>query len=257
MNRILLLSSAALILAACGDDGPPPPPARVKFPLDVQAFDIDSQPLAKVGVLVDGKVVGYTGADGKFAATLTERPGAQLTLAVAPLEGYHWAKGDTVTETLKLNSTEKAIPVSLQAIAESRLKDYMVWVKVACDDTMPNDFCVGRSVSVNGQVRGTTDGFGYTHFLVNEVPGAIAKIVIDTPTVNPLTDSVMAVPEDPTYEVTLDLEPQVYVIEETFTNALSKKRKSSGKSRSTRSSSSKAKPKPKPKPKDPDVIELF
>ncbi len=253
MNRILMLGSAALLFTACGDDGPPPPPARAQFSIDVDTMDIDSLPLAKVGVLVDGKVVGYTGADGKFAATLTERPGAQLTLAVGPLEGYHWVQGDTVTETLKLNSTERAIPVSLHAVAESRLKDYMVWVKVQCDKSMPSNFCVGRPVSVNGENRGTTDAFGYAHFLVNDVPGAIAKIVIDTPTVNPLTDSVMAVPADPTYEVTLDLEPQVYVIEETFTNALGKKVRPSSSSRRP----SKPKPtKPKP-PRDPDVIELF
>lgn len=253
MNRILMIGAAALLFSACGDDGPPPPPARAQFPLDISAFDIDGHPLAKVGVLIDGKVVGYTGADGKFAATLTERPGAEVTLGVGAFEGYHWAKGENITETLKLNSTERPIPVSLQAVAESRLKDYMVWVKITCDSNMPNDFCVGRPVSVNGQERAKTDAFGYAHFLVNDVPGAIAKIVIDTPTANPLTDKVMAVPADPTYNVTLDLEPQVYVIEETFTNALATKPRPT----SRRSSRPKPKPKPERKKPNPDVIELF
>lgn len=267
MKRILLATTSLLVLNACGDDGPPPPPSRAKFPIEVAAKDIDGQPLAKVGVTVDGKVVGYTGADGKFAATLAERPGAQVTVGVKELDGYRW-NAEPVTETLKLNSSERPVPVSYAVIGESRKKDYMVWVKVTCDPSMPAEFCVGRPVKLAGQEVAKTDDFGYAHFLINDVPGTVNKILIDTPTVNPLTDSVMAVPEDPTFEVTLDLEPQVFVIEETFVNALAKNRqvRQASPSRTAKKPAA-AKPvaktpdkkpatKPAQKPKD-DVIDLF
>jgi hypothetical protein len=230
----------------------------------VSAQDIDGQPLAKVGVTVDGKVVGYTGADGKFAATLAERPGGQVTVGVKELDGYRW-NAEPVTETLKLNSSERPVPVSYAVIGESRKKDYMVWVKVACDESMPAEFCTGRPVKVAGAEVAKTDDFGYAHFLINDVPGTVTKIVVDTPTVNPLTDTVMAVPEDPTYEVTLDLEPQVYVIEETFINALAKNRavRKPAASSSPRKATSRPatkpvkKAEPKKEKKNNDVIDLF
>lgn len=259
MRHLTLLLLLASTGAACGDDGPPPPPARRAFPIEVTAKDIDGNPLPKAPVIVDEKVIGYTGADGRFIAKITERPGTQVSVKMGELDGYRWSN-QGVTEVLKLNSTEHPVPLAYEDRAESRRKDYMVWIKIDCDDTMPDNFCGGRSVQLDGQEVTTTNEFGYAHFTIQDTPGTEKTVVIDTPTVNPLTDEVMAIPEDPTYKLQLDLEPQIYVIEEKFTNALARRKPKSSSRRSSTQSHKQSKPKSKSKPKpqkNPDVIELF
>src|SRR5690606_12364274 len=95
-------------------------------------------------------------------------------------------------------------------------------------------------------------------------------IMIDIPTVNPLSDAVIPVPEDPTYAITLDVNSQVYLIAEAFVNALQGRRPAAAPSyaptRTTPTTSratpkpqaqAKPKPKPKPNPKKKDEIVLW
>lgn len=265
MKRITLATTALVILSACGDEGPPPPPPRAHFGVLVISEDVDGTPLARVPVTIDDKVVGFTGGDGKFVAKLLERPGTNVKLGVGDLDGYRWAEAAPVTETLKLNSSGQPVPMEYRVKGESRKKDYMVWLKVNCDSTMPADFCKDRPVKLDGTEVAKTNEFGYAHFVLHDVPGTAKRVMVDTPTVNPLTDTVMAVPEDPAFEISLDLDPQVYVIEETFTNALSKRRPERKATTSRPKAPAKPKPKPADKPakkpdkKDPknEVIDLF
>lgn len=208
------------LFTACGEEEKQGPPPDAQFNLEVTARDTSDNPVARVPVLVDQKVVGYTDQDGVYKASLTDKPGNELTLAVGELEGYRWlTEPVTISETLRLNSAGIGIPISLNVQGESRKKEYLVWARIQCDDTLDNKICEGRPVKMNGTEVARTDEFGHAHFTLTEVPQQKLKITIDTPDSNPLTDDVVVHPEDPTYEVALGLESQIFLVEEEFTNA--------------------------------------
>lgn len=255
------------LLSACGEEPPPPPPPVKEYRLEVSAKE-EGNPVALVPVQLDGKVVGYTDRDGVFTATITERPGKQVTLSVGDIEGYKASSDTEVTEALRLTSAGIGIPIALDVTYESLRREYMVWVSLDCSDkSMPAEFCVNLPVLKDGNEIARTDEYGQAHATFHEIPQREIKITVDTPTVNPLSDPVIPVPEDPTYPITLDFQSQVYLIEDGFVNALQGRRPAASQPRTTRRKldvkastprpKQNAKPKPIADPKKKEEIDLW
>jgi hypothetical protein len=218
------------------------------------------------------KTIGYTDAEGQFTASLRRQAGADLVISVGEVAGYRYMSETAVTETLQANSVGGSltgVPLLLNVTARSQRNEYFFWVRADCDSNLPDDSCRGLEVKLDDAVVATTNDLGYAQFTVAEVPETELRFTIDTPNYDPDDrDAVAMEPRDPEYMVQLDLEPQIYLIEEGFVDALAKRgRKSSSRKRSTRkpsrsrssrsSKSSKA-TKPKPtKPKENGVIDLF
>ena len=174
----------------------------------------------------------------------------------------------TVTEKLRLNSSGDGIPIGLNAAAETRLKEYMVWVQVKCDG-IDEANCQNMEVKKDDEVVATTDEFGYAYFITTAIPESDLTVHLDTPTENTVDAEVIMSPADPKYTVKLGLDPHVYLIEETFTNAVApkkpvrkraKKGKKAKKSKGKKPARKKAKKKKKKKKKDKkkdEVIDLW
>jgi len=259
---LLILSTMGFVLS-CGEEAPQGPPPDAQFRLEVTAFDRDKEPIARVPVMVDGNVVGYTDKDGIFQAVVTETPGTELTLSAGELEGFRWLNESTeVTEPLRLNSAGIGIPMALNIEGESRKKEYLVWVRVECDDSLDDENCKGLPVKLNGEEVAVTDDFGHAHFSLTEVPQEKLAITIDTPDANPLTDEIVVHPEDPTFEAVLGLESQVFLLEQEFTNARveekpKKKRRYRKKRRTPRKKRPAVQKKEKKKDSGSEVIDLW
>jgi hypothetical protein len=114
---------------------------------------------------------------------------------------------------------------------------------------MPAEFCVNLPVLKDGNEIARTDEYGQAHATFHEIPQREIKITVDTPTVDPLSDPVIPVPEDPTYPITLDFQSQVYLIEDGFVNALQGRRPAASQPRTTTARKTVSRPTPKPKPK--------
>ncbi len=238
----IILTGLLPLLGACGEEPPPPAPKVAEYSVEVKTTDIDQNPLAKVPVMLDSKVVGFTDKDGVFKGVLKEQEGKEVTLDVGEVEGYRWTMKTTVTEKLRLNSSGDGIPITLNAAAETRLKEYMVWVQAKCDG-LEDSNCQNLEVKKDDEVVATTDEFGYAYFITEAVPETDLTVVLDTPTQNTVDAKVIMSPEDPKYTVKLGLDPHVYLIEETFTNAVAPKktvRKKSSKKRAKKSSKKKS-----------------
>lgn len=255
----ILATSLLAFSAACGEDGPPPPPPEIQFGIDAEVLDLDGEPIAKVPVLIDESVVGYTDRNGVFKASLTERPGTEITLSVGERDGYRWtSRTSEVTEVLRRNTSGIGIPISLSVQGESRTREFLVWAKIECDDTLEDAVCEGRDILMNGEPVAKTDEFGHAHFTFREVPHQNVKFTIDTPESNPLSDEIVVHPGDPEFEVELGLDSHVFILEQTFTNARAEAKKPKKRTRKRRTRTKRpAKKKPPEKKSDPEVIDLW
>lgn len=259
MRRLLPISLLAT-LAACGDDPPPPPPPPAQYSVEVEVLDTDDNPVPRIPVQLDGKVVGYTDQNGEFKGTLTELQGKEVSVAISEIDGYRIAPGSepSVTETLnvtQVGGTTSGVPIFMQVRMESVKKDYMVWVRSICDDSIPSG-CGNLPVLFNGREVARTNHLGYAHFAFSDVPQNDVEIQIDTPKHDPDDKkSPMFQPRDPSYTVTLDLESHIYLLEETFSDPNNKKKPK--KKRQVRKRPKKKKKKDTAPPPPPAGIDLF
>jgi len=249
-NLAITLTLLSSFVLACGEEPPPAPPPIKEFRLEVLARE-DINPLPLVPVLVDGKTVGFTDKNGRFEATLKDRPGRAITLGIGDLDGYRLASDSEVSETLRLTNSGIGVPVALNVTFESLRKEYMVWVSAGCDPkAIDPKFCEGLAVLMDGQEIGRTDDLGQAHIAFSHVPQRDVKFTIQTPKVNPLDASIIPVPESPSFNVKLDFTSQIYLIEENFINAIQGRRPAPrAAQRPATSSRPAARPQPKPKPK--------
>lgn len=256
-----LTSILTISAVACGEDPPPAPPSKYDFPIEVQAEDSNRNPLAKVPVTIDGGVVGYTDADGKFTASLNELAGNAVTVGVQDIDGYRFPEGSvSVTENLRVttvNGEESGVPVFLQVTGEPLRKDYFVWVRANCEKGLETDACADLPVKLNGEEVGKTNRFGYAHFAFQDVPQNDVEIVIET------GSEADYKPANPLYAMTLNLDSHVYLIDETFADPEFQERKprrrrsTNRKSRSSKQkTSAPAKKPPAEKKKDNGVIDF-
>lgn len=257
-----ILLTALTLLGACGEEPPPPPPERQTFTIEATVVTDAEVPVAKVPILLDGKVVGLTDAKGTFTGTLSELPGETVTLGATAPDGYRIIAGENVTEVLKtatVNNTVSGVPVFLATTLESLKKDYFVWVKADCGEDASD--CGGWPVKLDGEEVAKTNRLGYAHFAFTRQPRTDVSIEIGT--------SGAFKPENPTYELTLDSDSTVYRLGQEFKDPTKKKRvvrRPSGKKKKKGSSKKDDKKPaastdgflpPTPKDKKDGVIDLF
>ncbi len=261
-------------LVGCGEDPPPPPPPKHDFTVEVEVTDTDENPLPRVPVTLDGRVVGHTDKDGKFSGKLTELAGTDVTLGVKDIEGYRFVNEETsVMEKLKtttVNGEKSGVPLFLQIQAESITKEYLVWVEAKCGDGLEGE-CEDLPVLLDGEEVARTNPLGFAHFSFSDVPQNDLKLTIDTPDPEG-DDETKLSPADPEYALTLDLDSHIYLIEESFENPDAKKtkkrrrrprrrraskRRRPAKKKAAKKKSSKKAPKKKSGKPDNGVIDLW
>ncbi len=259
--RLTTLLLVFAIAAGCGDGDKKKkaqkPAEPVKYSLELEAKDPNQNPIAKVPVKLDGKVVGFTNEEGEFKGRLTETPGKTVTLTVGELEGYRFVGKTSLEEELRVTKVGKTIsgmPIFLQVTAESVRKEYLVWIRANCDESI-KEACFDMPVSLNGNEVARTNGLGYAHFSFADVPQNDIEVSIDTP--DGSGDSANLEPSDPTYKITLDLDSHIYLVEEDFVDpaAVAKKKKARKATRrranrkaAKKKAQKKAEPEPEPEP---------
>lgn len=230
--RSLVGTAASLLVVAlvvfgplgCGNQADKPDPTEQPhdFQIEVEVTDTDGKVVPEAPVKLDGKIIGYTDKEGKFGASLREKPGTKIELAIGDVDGYRIVDKQSVTEKLELKPNlsgqgYKGVPVLLHAVAESVQRRYLVWIDATCKDSLPADACQGLLVKRGDDVVATTDRLGKAHFNLREQPQEKIAVTIDTPTSDGEDDDAPTFePGDPTYKVTLGIDPTIYRLEPTF-----------------------------------------
>ena len=281
-----LISLGALCLgaASCGasqtapvDQGPP----SYRFEIAAHVKTKGGDPVPSIPVLVDGKTVGYTDADGLFRAVLTEQMDEQdkpIVFALGESDVWDYEGTSTIETNLveqiqwkdREQNTVVTSPLKLDVTAINRLTDYMVWVKAECDEDTPETHCADLPVLVDGDQIARTDQAGRVNFTVTRPTGQEIEVKINNQLKNARGEQVDLYPPQPVYAIKLADEPQLYVIEESFKGVAQEeedKPRARKKPRSrTRTKPKRSKPKPpkkKPVTKKPrdgssdNPIELF
>lgn len=220
----LLLAGLAFI-AACGGDGnhEPAPPPIFEYPLEVQASDPGGNPVAAVPVYLDGNIVGYTGADGKFSATLAEVPGTQVEVGIGEISGYRIAGEPSTTSSLRvtesLQGELRGIPVSFLPTLQSVRNEYLLWVQISCDEFLDDKHCTGLPILVNGKPESYTDHLGKAYFAIEGVPGDTVMVSFKTPTFDSSDEnSVMVEPRNPSFSLDLTHDATIFRLQQEFTD---------------------------------------
>lgn len=224
----LLLAAFGLAvgLGGCGDSEPKKkaPPPRYDFKFKVDVTDTDAEPIPAVPVKLGGKTIGYTDRSGKFEGTVHERPGTEVTLELGEIDGYQPLEKSSVTETLEVKpglsgNGKQPVPVLLHSVVKSTQQPYLVWVKATCDEeTLEQENCAGLQVLRDGDPVAVTDRLGRAHFSFEDEGQTRLRLTIDTPAPDDEKDIPRMEPADPLYEVELNSDPEVYLVEQTFEN---------------------------------------
>ena len=268
-----LLSRCAagwLLMLCAGGCNPPPPriqvPPPMEFPVRVEVVDQSDQPVAKVPVLLDGTLVGYTDRGGRFEGVLQERPNFfKAHLSLGTIEGYRFPGGappvieDKLQVTKGMDGKTSGVPLELKARLDSTKNDYLVWVEAACGTNLDQEKCANLPVTLDGEEVARTNDLGIAHFVLHEVPGRELTLGLDTPE---KSKEVVFEPADPVYQVALNTEAaEILLVNASFENGAEIKKPT--RRRSRRRSSRQRQPRLKQEPKktepvnNPDVIDLF
>lgn len=221
LTAVLMLST----LAACGDPPPPPVPSEFEFAIEAFIYDQNDAPVARVPVLIDGQVVGYSDKDGSFVAKILERPNAQIELSLGDLAGYRFTSDNVLRETLVVKrgvgGEPVGLPLTLRASLHSLKNSYLTWVQLNCDDSLREGSCENIPLKLDGKTIATTDSEGKAHFMFEGIIGKKSIVTVDTPTYQKDSDYyVVFEPKQPSFELNLGLDSTVFVIEESFTDLI-------------------------------------
>lgn len=226
--HLLLIAALSLfsigVLAACGDDDDSDGPQQLTFdfPLEIETRTVtDQTPLSGVPVRIDGEVVGFTDADGKFAATMRDDAGKEIELAVDEIEGYTIIDNDDELPKMEklqvkpsIEGEYRGIPIRLSVDLHSTLFEYLTWIELECDDQLDDEHCGELPVLVDGEEKVRTNHDGFAHFSFEAIPGETVEVSIDTSEV----DDITVEPASPTYQLELDREATIFHIAEEFTD---------------------------------------
>ncbi len=193
---VSLLFVLPAFTSACGA------PRVHSYAIALQARSDDVAPLAGVRVLVEGKALGVTGADGRLVTEISGTEGQNVALDVACPEGFR----DPPRDVLKLTGFRSVAnePARLVVSATCRPRRRHVAIVVDAD---------GRAslpVLVDGVHRADTDEAGVSHLVVDGEPGSLLRVGLDTSTRPEL------LPRNPLRQFQLDDRDQVVLVSEHF-----------------------------------------
>ena len=191
--RLLVTLFLSLTLLACGDGAP-----RMDIEVNVS---MNGRLMPHARIMMDGKLLGETGEDGQFNASMNQKPGKQVTLEasleVAGFEVQPWKNDFTVklpneSEVLKyvFDVELKATPFVLFSVQEKG-------VPVA-----------GATVSVNRHEVGKTDDSGGLIFKYQN--GASQSAIVEV-SKNGYTTWKKAAKFEPGYKFGIDIFKRVAV----------------------------------------------
>lgn len=220
-----LLALSACMINACGDPPPPSGPSEIDFGLEVYVYDQNDAPVAKVPVLVDGQVVGYTDKNGTFAARIIEKPNTPIEISAGNLSGYRFTSDqilqDTLTVRQGVDGNFVGIPLTLRTTVHSLKNSYLTWVQLKCDESLQEDACANLPLKLDGKEIARTDQDGKAHFAFEGIIGTKSVVTVDTPVFDKDSeDYVVFDPKQPSFELNLGLDNTVFVIEESFTDLI-------------------------------------
>ncbi len=163
------LALLASLLSACEEERPPPT-FRVTF-----TASSDSDPLAGVRVVGDGRPLGETGADGILRVDLPGREGQAVTVNAQCPEG-HRAPAELPLLTLRSfrgldpAAAERGIEMSIQCPPSERTA--AVVVRTGDQGDLP--------VMMADREVARTDASGVAHFVLRMQPHSTFRLRIDT-----------------------------------------------------------------------------
>ncbi|HEX4473538.1 MAG TPA: hypothetical protein VH142_00600 [Polyangiaceae bacterium] len=187
----------AAFASACGA------PRVHSYAVALQARADDVAPLGGVRVLVEGKAIGVTDADGRLATEISGTEGQNVALDVACPEGFR----DPPRDVLKLTGFRSVgnEPARLVVSATCRPRRRHVAIVVDADGK------ASLPVLVDGVHRADTDEAGVSHLVVDGEPGSLLRVGLDTSTRPDL------LPRNPVRQFQLGDRDQVVLVSEHFT----------------------------------------
>ena len=225
MTLGLLLSS---VLLACGDSdpGPPPPPPEFEFGLEVVVTNPGDEPIAGVPVLLDGAVVGFTDAAGRFEGYLVEAPGIEIELGVRAIDGYRIrterSKIHQLSVSRGLEGNIRGIPITHRVEMISVRNEYLGWFSVTCDQYLDDKHCSNLPILLDGEEVARTDHRGIAQFVFPGVPEQEVTFTIQTPDLSP-DENVMIEPRRPRFTAKLDHDATIFRASQEFTDPVARR----------------------------------
>lgn len=220
LSLALLLGGALLGFVGCGDQNAPKgPPPKFMFELEAFATTEGGKPAPGLPVLLDGKIIGYTDRNGEFRGVIHEEYRKEVELRLGEVDEFAYLEDPFTKQELVVKKRKdgklNAIPVSLIAKVRSRTLDYLVWVKVECEDAK---HCEDLPVKAGDEIVATTDAFGRAHFVHEGTPGSVLEVTIEN-TVEREEGPLQLEPANPVYEIELGEGAEVLSIQESFSPA--------------------------------------
>jgi hypothetical protein len=191
---------ALLLLCACGNDAAVPQ----RFPFTFSAHS-DGEPLASVRVLVGGRPIGTTNAQGLLQIDLTGPLGAPVQVNAACPTGHRSPAEPQVHNLRRVQSLDpltqrRGIEVTFACPPERR--EAVVVVRTHDQNGVP--------VFLDGREAARTDESGAAHLHVAMAPGTTFQVMLDTRFNERLR------PRSPSQSFTLPDADEVFVLDQRF-----------------------------------------
>jgi hypothetical protein len=160
--------------------------------------------LPAVKVLVDGRPVGVTGADGSLQFELRSEAGRLVKIEHDCPPGYLQPPRAKILRLRPLGSLPGSDAVALQVTLQCRPEKRLA-VFVVRADNGPH-----LPVRLDGALAATTSSHGVAHLFISAVPGSEHSIEIDT------AERPLLMPRSPSHHFTIPDVHEVFVVNQSF-----------------------------------------
>jgi hypothetical protein len=166
------LTAATWLLASVGGAlaGCKPETTNAEFPVVIEAESDPGQPLANVGIVLQGRELGRTEADGSLRLRLQGEPGEKHTLSIACPPDYA-APSKPLSVALRPLIEEGSVP-RYRAQCSPVMRSLVVAVRAKNGADLP--------LLYQGREIARTDADGVAHALVRVPPAEHLAFVLDT-----------------------------------------------------------------------------